>query len=338
VAGKKKPRDMGLRRVKIKESSPSEKADLHVTITRCSDGVAPLPGEIQPPPGFKLVSLTQAMVEYAWPLLQIPYAEDIDEHEDIDESHDGMWIAVEIWNCSNSGKSGKAARSAKNEIIDKIRKIKGISDQEADELFKKMLERKSFLFPEELQPEGLPFKVMRKVISHLITPFDQGRLTLPAQPIPPDKEDKSFISNLKKLDSVYMRKADYGEYVNIFRYVSKNCNGLFGKWLMIKGVDEFREDLVWLPEIFCHFVYSGVGRDRFVIKSIRRPNLALFFLEFVLEEICVEPLFYTYFPASMKLFYRFLCEKKYLDDPAPIMAAIDEIEPHYIERLRENFG
>jgi hypothetical protein len=182
VAGEKKPPHMGSRRITIKEGPLSEEAELRVSISRCSEASKPLSGEIQPSPGFKLVSLTQAMVEYAWTLLQAPYAEDIDEHEDIDVSHHEVWIATAIWNYSSSRRSGREPRRSKTEIINKSRKIMGISEEEAAALFDEMLERKSFLFPEELQPEGLPFKVRRKEIVHLIVPFAQNMTNIEEHP------------------------------------------------------------------------------------------------------------------------------------------------------------
>jgi hypothetical protein len=47
---------------------------------------------------------------------------------------------------------------------------------------------------------------------------------------------------------------------------------------------------------------------------------------------------YTFIPASIKLFYTFLWEKRYLENPVPFMVVIDEIQPHFIEILRERFG
>jgi hypothetical protein len=103
-------------------------------------------------------------------------------------------------------------------------------------------------------------------------------------------------------------------------------------------VEESSEELEWSPELLCNFVYGYLHEDAFVLKSIPPGYLAVFFSDFVLRKVVIEPHLYTYLPASIKLFYRFLWEKKYLDNPAPVISAIDEIEPHFIVILRERFG
>ncbi|MGO9117416.1 MAG: hypothetical protein ACLQPD_07350 [Desulfomonilaceae bacterium] len=185
---------------------------------------------------------------------------------------------------------------------------------------------------------GVPFMVMRKEMSHMIAPFDLRRINFLEKPIPPDQKDKKFINNLNKLDSFIMRRAEYDEYEDLFTQVMEGCTEIFERWLLAKGVEEFRQDLVWFPETLCNFVYGYLHEDAFVLKSIPPGYLAVFFSDFVLRKVVIEPHMYTYIPASIKLFYKFLCEKKYLDDPVPVMSVIDEIEPHFIEILRERFG
>jgi len=103
-------------------------------------------------------------------------------------------------------------------------------------------------------------------------------------------------------------------------------------------VEKFRQDLVWFPKTLCNFVYGYLHEDAFVLKSIPPGYLAVFFSDFVLRKVVIEPHMYSYIPASIKLFYTFLWEKKYLVNPLPFMVVIEEIEPHFIEILRERFG
>jgi hypothetical protein len=289
-------------------------------------------GDIQAPSGFRVVSYSQAMMEYAAPVL------DVSESQDMKGLNDRMQIAMLCWNHSIAGELLPGPRTPETEIIRNIVKVLKLSKQEASEFFKKMVERKSYLFPEELQQKGVPFMVMRKEMSHLIAPFDFSRISFLEKPFPSDQEDKKFINNLVKLDSFIMRRAEYDEYEDLFTSVLESSTELFDKWLIAKGVEEFRQELVWFPETLCNFVYGYLHEDTFVLKSIPPGYLAVFLTDFVLRKVMIEPHMYSYIPASIKLFYTFLREKRYLDNPVPFMVVIDKIEPHFIEILRERFG
>ena len=135
-----------------------------------------------------------------------------------------------------------------------------------------------------------------------------------------------------------MRRAEYDEYEHLFNQARDACTEIFGKWLIAKGVEESRDELVWFPELLSNFVYGYLHEDAFVLKSIPPGYLEIFFSDFVLRKVIIEPHLYTCIPASIKLFYKFLWGKKYLADPVPVISVIDEIEPHFIEILRERFG
>src|SRR5208337_591051 len=198
-------------------------------------------GDIQAPPGFRVVSYSQAMMEYAGPVLEAS------ESQDINALNERMQIAMKMWNYGIAGELVTGPRTPKEEIIRDISKVLKINNQQAAEFFKEMIEWKSLLFPEELQQKGVPFMVMRKEVSHLIAPFDLQRINLSDKPIPPDQEDKKFINDIKKLDSFIMRRADYDEYEDLFTSVREGSTELFDKWLIAKGVEEFRQELVWFP-------------------------------------------------------------------------------------------
>jgi len=291
----------------------------------------PLLGDIQAPSGFRVVSSSQAMMEYASPILESS------ESQDFNDLNEKLQIAMMCWNHSISTERVGPQFSEK-EIIKRIGKALKVNNHQAAEFFEKMIGRKSYLFPEELQQKGLPFMVMRKEMSHLIAPFHLTRINFLEKPVPPDQEDKRFINKIKKLDTFIMRRADYDEYEDLFISVREGSTEVFDKWLTAKGVEESREELAWFPEVFLNFVYGYFHEDAFVLKSIPPDYLAVFFSDFVLRKLAIEPHLYAYVPASIKLFYTFLCEKKYLDNPVPVMSVIDEIEPHFIEVLRERFG
>jgi hypothetical protein len=321
---------------KAQKKKKPPKARLRVVRNRTSPDLefmdAPSFGDIQAPDGFRVVSYSQAMMEYASPVLEAS------ESQDMKELNDRMQIAMLCWNHSIAGDLMPGPRTPEAEIIRKIGKALKLSKQEASEFFAKMIERKSYLFPEELQQRGVPSMVMRKEMSHIIAPFDLNRVNFLEKPISPDQNDKKFVNNLVKLDSFIMRRAEYDEYEDLFTSVLESSTELFDKWLMAKGVEEFRQELGWFPETLCNFVYGYLHEDAFVLKSLPPEYLAVFFSDFVLRKVVIEPHLYTYIPASIKLFYTFLWEKKYLNNPVPVMTVIDEIETHFIEILRERFG
>lgn len=312
---------------------------------------------IQAPSGFRVVSLSQALREYARPVLEAS------EPEHTDEWNERLRIAEQLWNHGRPDEPSAAPKPSKDELIHTIGSVLKIGNQEAAEFFKKMIERKSFLFPGELQPEGFPFSVMRKEIRHLIVRFDQEKLNLSDKPVVPDADDRRFARNLKKLDSFIVRGADYHEYEDILIAVLDDCHEAFSVWLIVKEVaDEVREDLAWIAVIFCRFVYEYLPdddavltpicrdsetaqhddeqllSDPVILKSIHPWYLGAFLTDFVIRKVAMEPHAYPYVPSSLKLFCRFLTELGYVENPAPIMAAIDEIEPDFIEILRVTFG
>jgi hypothetical protein len=338
MPGKRKTFGKGSKkRPKLKKKKSSRKPWLWVAPEPSYPDVEfmdyPSLGEIRPPAGFRVVSYSQAMMEYAGPILEVS------ESRDVEEINDRMQIASRLWNYGIAAELITGPRPSEKEIITSIENTLKMRAQEATDFFHKMIERKSYLFTDELQQNGVPFMLMRKELSHLITPFDQHRINLSEEPILPDEYDRKFIDDIKKLDSFIHRRADYGEYRTLFTSFQERCTEVFGRWLIAKGSkEEFVEEFVWFPEIFCDFVYGYFHEDVFVLKSIPREYLAMFFSDFALRKAVIEPHEYTYIPASIKLFYRFLFEKKYLDNPEPFVTAIDKIEPYFMEILRKRFG
>jgi hypothetical protein len=55
----------------------------------------------------------------------------------------------------------------------------------------------------------------------------------------------------------------------------------------------------------------------------------------VRAKVMVTPPAYTQWPPALRLFYRFLSEKGYLDDPEPIIAGLPAIEPHFIALVKQ---
>jgi hypothetical protein len=63
--------------------------------------------------------------------------------------------------------------------------------------------------------------------------------------------------------------------------------------------------------------------------------LAGFFLDYLLRKVMAKPPEYTQWPPALRLFYRFLAEKGYLDDPEPLIASLYAIEPDFIAWVKQ---
>ena len=72
-----------------------------------------------------------------------------------------------------------------------------------------------------------------------------------------------------------------------------------------------------------------------MLKDVPARALAEFFMDYLLRKVMVKPPEYTHWPPAPRLFYRFLAEKGYLDNPAPMMARLRAIEPDFITLLKK---
>jgi hypothetical protein len=57
-------------------------------------------------------------------------------------------------------------------------------------------------------------------------------------------------------------------------------------------------------------------------------------MDWLMRKVMVKPPKYTQWPPALRLFYRFLYEKGYLDNPEPIIAGLRAIEPEFIALVK----
>ena len=283
------------------------------------------------PEGFRSISFSQAIIEYGRPLL---------EKADDDNATDAaMQLAGLFWNYALSVRDGERDRKIENQIIKGAKSGLGLNKMEAQELIQKMVARYQYLFPENIQPDRLsPFLFIRKEVRHPIRPFDYSKLKLSDQLIPADTADQEAIGRLIKLDTLVMGQADYSEYEYLLHEVKDRFEDLFRQWLIAKGMEEYAADFTDCPYIFFEFIYGYVHDDLIVLKTVTNRYWMEFFEDFLLRKIMVDPAQYVLWPPALKLFYRFLHEKGYLDGPDMIIEQIDQIEPYYIDVLKRQFS
>jgi hypothetical protein len=202
-----------------------------------------------------------------------------------------------------------------------------------------MVARYHYLFPEDIQPKPpSPFMFIRKEVRHLIRPFDYGKLNISDRIVPPDPDDRDAIDKLTQLDTLVMDQADYEQIESLLTEVKDKCEERFRQWLVAKGLDEHAEDFAGCPFIFFDFVYGYMHDDVIVLKTVSDRYWVEFFEDFLTRKMMTAPPEYILWPPALKLFYRFLHEKGYLNDPDEIIERIDKIEPYFIEILKHQFS
>jgi hypothetical protein len=287
--------------------------------------------EMDVPKGFMTVSFSQAMVEYAKPLMDKGV-------KDINDLNKTMELVSTLWNLSISNQKKdhneyqrwieKAKTSAKN-ILD-------LDGEERDLFINEMVKRQAHLFPADVQPTPPSmFMYMRKEVSYLIAPFDYGRIKFKVgKEIPPDEEDLRLIGKIEELDRHMVKGSDYDEYEKLSLSIEDECPKLFEKWLIAKGFEDIPNKYSSCLDIYIIFIYRYMHDDTVLLKSVPDRYLFEFFEDFLLRKVVCEPFEFLYWPPSLKLFYQYLAEKGYTKDAA-IIGKLDAMEPHFLEILQK---
>jgi len=244
-----------------------------------------------------------------------------------------------LWNYTISAERGNEDKKLEKEISKTLRKALGMDKDEAQALFTKMVQRYRYLFPQDIQPEpGLPFMFIRKEVRHLIRPFDYKELVLSREIFPPDLKDRDVIDKIRRLDTYISDGADYGKYEDLFFSLKDECEDLFEKWLISKGLKGDARDFSFCLSTYLDFIYGYLHDEVVILKSVPDIYFIEFFEDFLLRKMMVEPSEYVYWPPALKLFYQFLYEKGYLDNHDEIIEKIDKVEPYFMEVLKKQFS
>ncbi len=285
----------------------------------------PLGGEPDVPTGFRPVSTTQAMIEYAAPIMA--YVED----STVGNPNDALQVGLLLWN-SSKPEVPVAMRQPRGEIVAQIKTTLQMDRQEADAFFDEMIERKAYLFPDEIQPEAAMTMFMRKEVDYLITPFEESQLNLSDELVPPDDDDDTFFDALRQLDACIDAGEDDGDWESDFFEMKELCCDRYHHWLRAKEVPEtFSDPFSACIEPYLNFIYQYNAGD---LLDVLPYAIEAFFMDWLMRKVMVKPPEYTQWPPALRLFYRFLSEKGYLDDPEPIIASLYDIEPEFITLVK----
>ena len=278
------------------------------------------------PKGFRPISTTQAMMEYAAPIMA--YVED----GTVADPNDALQVGLLLWN-STLPEVPVAMRQSRREIVAQIETTLQMDRPEAEAFYDEMIERKAYLFPDEVQPEGIPMTMfMRKEVEYLITPFEESQLNLSDEIIPPNGDDATFVKALEELDARIDFGEDYGDWESDFFEMKDLCCERYHHWLRAKGVPEtFSQQLSFCIEPYLTFIYQY---DAGSVLDIWPDAMEEFFMDWLMRKVMVKPPEYTQWPPALRLFYRFLSEKGYLDDLEPMLKGLYDIEPEFIELVK----
>ena len=289
-------------------------------------GGMPFGGAPNVPQGFRPISMTQALLEYAAPIMA--YVED----GTIQDPNDALQIGLLLWN-STLPEVPVAVRQSRREIVAHIETTLQLGRQEAEAFFDHMIARKASLFPDEIQPEGSMTMFMRKEVEYLITPFEESQLHLSDALVPPDRDDEMFLEALRQLEARVDEGDDYGDWEADFFEMQERCCQRYYHWLLAKGVPEaLSQQFSFCLEPYLTFIYQY---DAGHVQDVLPDAIEEFFMDWLMRKVMVKPPEYTQWPPALRLFYRFLSEKGYLDDPEPIIAGLQAIEPAFIAMVRQ---
>lgn len=286
--------------------------------------------EIQPPVGFRKLSVSQALMEFGKPALEMVH---------VSESNEVLGVVSEIWDFTIDEYGATLHRKTMEQILTLISKKLGWDSDKAGDFLSRMVERKHFLFPEENQPKGAPYLFMRKQVSHLIKRFDNERLNIDSEIIPANGLDARLLKDIEKLDQAIEGAEDYEKLGKLFHDVEIGLLKRFSRWLVQKEVVEYADQFCSIVGAYFNFIYGYEHQSPLSLGDQRGKYVVDFMTDFLLRKTSMEPWEYTLAPSALRLLYTFLYEKGYLEEPPNSMIEfIDIIEPHLIERLKEQFS
>ena len=175
---------------------------------------------------------------------------------------------------------------------------------------------------------------MRKEVEYLITPFEESQLHLSDAIIPPNDDDDTFVKALEELDARIDFGEDYGDWESDFFAIKALCCERYDHWLQAKGVPEtWSDQFSACLESYLTFIYQY---DAGSVLDVLPDAIEEFFMDWLMRKVMVKPPEYTQWPPALRLFYRFLSEKGYLDNNlVPILQGLYAIEPAFIALVKQ---
>ena len=331
---KKKKKVIAKRRVQAKANKQKKEKTKIKTRSSASNiqfEERPAVAAIDAPPGFRAVSMSQGLMEYAKPLM------DFVEKGTVKELNDVFQIALPIWNYDISLEKGNF-KIDKKDIIKPISKILKLNTQDSAEFFDMMIQRKKHLFPKEIQPDDPMVVFMRKDEHYLVTEFNYNSLNISKEIYIPAKEDKKLVQLLDQMDDYINKSIEYDEWEDFYFNTVEKCKKRYKTWLEFRGLKEYSEEFPYNIEIYLNFIYCYFHEDEINLKKVKSVNFVEFFTDYVLRKVMAEPHEYITWPPSIKLFYGFLKEIGYFDTPEKVIKLVDGFEPIFVKIIKARYS
>jgi len=271
-------------------------------------------------------------MEYAKPIM------DFVDKGVVKDANKALQVAMLLWNYSLDIDEGKDNEKLKRDIIKQISRTFKLNTPDAGEFFKEMIYRKNYLFPPEVQPRKSMTMFVRKDERYLISEFNYDSIKISAEPIPPDHGDEKLVAMINRMDKYIDNGTDYEKWEDYYLSMENKCIARFRKWLMEKGIKEYSDSFSDHIGIYLNFIYRYIHEDQINLKTVTLIYIGEFFADHLLRKMFTKPNDYIEWPPALKLFYQFLNEKGYLTNPEQIIKLLDEIEPNFIEILRDRFS
>ena len=292
--------------------------------------VPPL-SEMDAPEGYRAVSISTAMMEYAKPVVEFV------EEGVIEDLNEALQIASSIWNYSNDlERSDNKANLEELEL--EITEVLKLGKKEARQFVNMMVERKSDLLPSAIQPDNPRTMFIKKEKVYLIPEFNYNSLTFSDTVIPPDSEDEALIEMIRKLDKFIDEGVEPDIWEKFYFQLVDLCTARFGNWMQEKKIEKYVDDFPFFIEMYMSFIYRYTHDHDLTLKKTFTIYFEEFLLDHVLRKASLEPNEYILCPPALKTFYRFLFEKGYLSNSKKFIQSIHTIEPDFIRVLRERYS
>ncbi|MBW2364535.1 MAG: hypothetical protein JRF25_05560 [Deltaproteobacteria bacterium] len=329
---KKKKKDIAKRRTQTKAKKQKRSK---IKSLRSAPNVQlvekPSISTIDTPPGFREVSFSRGLMEYAKPLMNYV------EKGIAKDPNDAFQITTHTWNFDIPLEQGEV-KIDKKDIIKEIEKTLKMNSQESVEFFEMMIRRKEHLFPKDIQSDNQTTMFIRQEVQYIIPEFNYDSLNISEEIYAPTNKDVELVESLNKMDKNITDGTDYAEWEDHYFEVEEKCKEKFENWLKFKGIKGYSEVFPYNVEIYLNFIYRYMHDDPISLKKIKPVYIEEFFADYVLRKVIVEPHEYVTWPPALKLFYMFLKEIGYLERHEKFIKLLDEIEPVFVEILKEMYS
>jgi hypothetical protein len=283
------------------------------------------------PPGFRAVSMSQAMLEYGQPIMEF-VGKGV-----VKDPNTAYQLVALFWNHGLSTEKG-ILTIEKNQTIRHMKTILKLKSQESAEFFDMMIQRKEHLFPQEIQPDYPMTMFIRNVEHYDIKEFNYGSLNLSNELYLPKDKDHELLKLLNQMDEYVDDGTEYEEWEDHYFVMEEKCSERFADWLEFKGAKEYKEDFSYNATVYLNFIYMFDHQKEITLESVAVIEIAEFFGDYVLRKVMVEPHEYISWLPALKLFYAFLKEIGYLEKPARVTKLIDAMEPVFIKILKARYA